>query len=174
MVGKVHDRKEVNNMTKQILLSALVITVASVGLLSASDSFAQNNSTPQTSLVQKIADRFKLNKDEVQAVFDEVHEERHQQMQTLFVDRLTTYVTEGKITEAQKQLILQKREELATDRQDQQQLTPEERRTNMESKRQELKAWAEANGIDPQYLGGFGIKGHGMRGYGMHRQELGE
>lgn len=156
------------------MVTTAAVTVLGAGLLTASTAFAAQTSgtgqNPMDTLVQKIADKFKLNKDEVQAVFDEAHEEGATQMQADFEEQLSTYVSEGKITEAQKQLILEKRKEMDGEREANkdsgQTLSDEERKTQMESERQELETWAKQNGIDVQYLMQRGGKGHGFGGPG--------
>lgn len=71
-------------------------------------------------------------------------------------ERLTKLVSEGKITEEQKSLILAKEEEMEAARQAQMEseteLTEEERKAAMEEEQAELRKWAEENGIDMQYL----------------------
>ena len=151
-----------------------IVGLALVGtvLFGAVNTFAQSAVSDQnsmSSLVQKIADKFGLNKDEVQAVFDQNRQEHQAQMQTRFEDQLTQAVTDGKITEEQKQLILQKHKELQENRQSKMEemkdMSVEERRTAMEKERQELENWAKENGIALKYLMG-GFKGHfgGFRG----------
>lgn len=164
-------------MNKKQMLSVAAVTVLGAGILTASTAFAQNASTaenPTNSLVQKIADKFNLNKDEVQAVFDESYKERHSVMQAAYEKQLTQYVTDGKLTEEQKQLILKKHSEIQAEREankySMQNLSEEERRAQNESKRAELEAWAKDNGIDLQYLKPKFGKGHGMgrHGFGGH------
>jgi hypothetical protein len=154
-------------MNRKTMLTAAAVSVLGAGLLTATTAFAQNESTvqdPMHSLVQKVADKFNLNQDEVQAVFDEAHKERHAEMEAKFEEQLSQYVSEGKITEEQKQLILQKHEEMKANRETNKEtfrnLSDEERRTQMEQKRAELEAWAEENGIDLQYLMPFGKRMH--------------
>jgi hypothetical protein len=71
-------------------------------------------------------------------------------------------VSAGDLTEEQKQLILQKHEEL--------QAQHEARIQARQQERAELEQWAADNGIDAQYLfGGLGgMKGGRMGGRGMH------
>jgi len=155
-------------MKKIIALSALAV-VLGAGLLKSGIVFAQGNGQERMStLVQKIADKFNLNKDEVQAIFDEdkairetemkaEREARRAEMQTKYEERLTQDVTYGKITEEQRKLILAKHKEMEANRE-----------TKMEGNRTELEAWAKENGIDSSYLmGGFGGRGRGgMGGFG--------
>lgn len=143
-------------MNKKLLLAAVTVTVLGAGFFGISTVSAQTASSRSSSIVQKIADRFGLNKDEVQKVFDEEHAARRTEMQAKMEERLNTLVTEGKITAEQKMLIQNKMKELQAERQANKEkmksLTPEQMKEEMESKKTELDAWAKENGIDPQYL----------------------
>jgi len=144
--------------------------VSSGIVLGATNVSAQEGSSnPMSSLVSKIAQRFNLNESEVQAVFDEHHNEMHEQMQSNFEDRLSQLVLEGKITEAQKAAIVAKMEELHANKEawisDFENLTPEERRAKMLEKRAELEAWAAEQGIDLSVIGPLKFGHH--RGGGM-------
>jgi len=125
------------------------------GTLGVTSAEAQGEETRQP-LVQKIAERFNLKEADVQAVFDEEKSAHRQEMRQKFDDKLNQAVTDGKISEAQKQLITNKRTELKqafeTRREELKNLTPEERKEAMHKHRQELKAWAEANNIEMKYL----------------------
>jgi spore germination cell wall hydrolase CwlJ-like protein len=109
----------------------------------------------------------------VQSVFDAQRSEHQAQMKERMSNRLTQLVTDKKITEAQKNLIIAKHDamqkEMQTMRDQMKDKTPEERRALMETKRVELEKWAKDNGIDLQYLKPFG-PGKGMhKGFkGMH------
>ena len=91
-------------------------------------------------------------------------------MQAKQEERLSQLVTDGKITEDLKALILNKYKEIQAERESNKDsfrnLTPEERKAQMEEKKTELEAWANENGIDIKYLMHFGGKdneGHGPR-----------
>lgn len=154
-------------MNRKIIISVAAVTLVGSGLL-ARQAFAESSSTnPMQSLVQKIAAKFNLNQADVQAVFDQDRQEWQQQRQAEMKSRQETYLTglvsQGKITEAQKTLILNKLQELETARQTAMSQTanqtPDERRSAMDAERQELDTWAKQNNIDPQYLMmGFGPK----------------
>lgn len=157
-------------MNKKSLVTIVAVSILGIGLFGVSSTFAQSNTAGNTTLIQAIAEKFGLNKTDVQAVFDSEHEKQHAKMQVKIASQLSQYVKDGKITEEQKQLILNKQKELDANRSakkdSMQNLTPEERKAQMDAKKTELNAWAKENGIDPQYLmGGFGKKGHrgGMR-----------
>jgi len=162
---------------KKLLLSALFITMIGAGILTSSQVLAQNTpdgQNPMQSLVQKIADKFGLKKEDVQAVFDQDRSDRQAEMETKKLAELDQLVKDGKITEAQKQLIINKQKERETNRQTEMQTmqgkTDEERKaafeankTKMQTERKALEDWATQNGIDVKYLmGGFG--GHGGPG----------
>ena len=165
-------------MNKKAIVTAIAVTVIGAGTLTASSAFAQTQTPdqdPMNSLVQKISDKFGLNKEEVQAVFDESHRERHAGMQADFEAQLSQNVTDGKITEAQKQLILKKRQEMEADRQSNKDvfkdLSRDERKAKMNEKKADLDAWATENGIDSMYLMPRGGGGHGMGGRGDFGQQ---
>ncbi len=152
-------------MNKKLLLPAVTLLVVGASIFGVHGVLAADTDNPESTLVQKIATKFNLNQDEVQKVFDEEHAVREAEMQTKNEDRLSQLVTDGKITEAQKTLILNKQKELKANRPDKdsfKNLTPEERKSQMEAKKTELENWAKENGIDIKYLFGFG--GHGFRG----------
>lgn len=144
-------------MKKSLLALAIVGTVG-LGLLGSSAFAQETNDTnnPMDTLVQKIATKFNLNESDVQAVFDEAHSEIETKIEADQSERLSTLVSEGKITEEQKSLILNKQKEMKeshkSNLENMKNLTPEERKSQMEAKRTELDTWAQENGIDPQYL----------------------
>ncbi len=152
---------------KTLAIAAIVLTVAGAGVFGIANANAQTATTdnPMSSLVQKIATKFNLNQNEVQAVFDQEHAERHAQMDAQYEQRLSQLVTDGKITEQQKQLILNKHKEMQANRETEmaalQNMTDEERRAAMEKKRTELENWAKDNNIELQYVMPFGKGGHG-------------
>jgi AraC-like DNA-binding protein len=130
-----------------ILTGALFVTFA---LTSASAQTPAGG--PFQTIVQKLAQKFGLKESDVQSVFDQARTERVANMQKKLDDRLSQDVKDGKINEAQKQLIIAKLQELKTQRQENQ---------------QSLKDWASQNGIDIKYLfGGFG------RGFGHFRHPM--
>lgn len=104
------------------------------------------NSFP--SIIQKLIDKFNLNPEEVSQVLDETREEHHQQAQADFEERLSKAVEDGKITKDQKNKILAKHEEMKNNRENWENLSPEERRQKAKIQHEELKTWAEQNEID--------------------------
>ena len=139
---------------------------AGLGLSSVLGLTAANAASgePGNSLIDRIAERFSLNRDEVQVVFDEFKEERQAEHQQKMEERLQQAVDEGKITEEQRTLILEKQAEMQAFFESLKDKTPEERKEALEQKREELKAWAEENDIPMPLIGKFGPKGPGHHG----------
>lgn len=150
-------------------INIFVITVAIVGVVGvafATSAFAQNG-TSTTSYVQKLSQKLGLAEEKVQTAVSEIHDERHTEMVSQHEQKLQTYVENGELTSAQKDLIIAKMNEFHASRdsrmQEMQNKTPDERRTAMEAERTALENWAKENNIDMKYMRPFG-KGFGGRG----------
>lgn len=159
-------------MNRRIIVPMLAVMAAgtiAVGAATVSARTVDESGYP--SIVTKLAEEFNLNQDEVRAVFDEEREAHHADMQQKMEDRLTEAVTAGELTEAQKQAILTKHEEMQTKHEANfeaiRNMTQAERRAAMEAKRTELQTWAESQGIDMKYLMMFGRGGHGGHHFNM-------
>jgi hypothetical protein len=108
-------------------------------------------------IVTRLAEKFNLTESDVQAVFDSVHDEHHNRMLQDREDKLDQAVTDGVITEEQKQALLNKWEEMHTERE-------QERLQNHE----EMQAWFQEQGIDMEALNqymGFGPHHFGGPGH---------
>jgi len=130
------------------------LTLLGAGLVRTASVSAQTNESPFKSLITRIADKFNLKEADVQSVFDEHKQARQEEMKARFEERLTALVKEGKLTEAQKKLIMDKKTELMNKKEDLRQ-----------QHRAELEKWAKDNNIDLNLLGGFGRKFGMMRGW---------
>src|SRR3989338_237342 len=97
-----------NTFTRRTLLAVGVAGMLGFGAY----AYAASDSGLHQPMVQKIAERFGLNQDDVQKVFDEEHQARKAEMETKFNERLSQLVADGKLTEEQKQAIIAKRAEL--------------------------------------------------------------
>jgi len=163
-------RKGVYKMNKKILIiSAVLIIVIGVGVLGSNMVSAGNNNSHST-LVQKLTEKFDLNESQVQAVFDEVKEERHEDMEEKKDAHFEKLVSEGTITDEQKTLLIEKfgqlKEEKKSNWEDYKNLSFEERKNLKMDHKEDLEKWAEENGIDIQDLFvGFGQKGHHYKGF---------
>lgn len=150
-------------MKKNIFISSVVMTgLLAVGSLGVIPVRAQSQN--QSQIVQRLASRFNLNVDEVQEVFEEERAAHHALMLESFEEKLNEAVAGGKITADQKQMILDKHEEMYAkmDEIRSLNLSPEEMRAKMDQYRSELRAWAESENIDvPLFPFGKGEKrGH--------------
>lgn len=154
-----------NNFNKFLAVSVLALVMVLLAGTYAVGNIRAEDLDNYPSIVQKIAERFGLNQEEVQGVFDEYREEKHTVMQTHFQDQLSQAVADGKITEEQKQAILAKKDELRAKHTELKSLTWEEKKEAMNALKTEIQAWAEENGIDPSFL--FGMHG-GYKGFGGH------
>lgn len=152
-------------MKRKVLVPVVAFVLVGAGLFGITNSYADTTPDQYPSIVQKLVSKFNLNESEVKAVFDEDRTERKTQMEKNFEEQLTQLVKDGKITEAQKQLILAKHKELSSQRQSEMEamknLTPDERKAKMKTQRTELEKWAKDNGIDARYLMRFGHRGMG-------------
>jgi len=153
-------------LQKSLLVAGTITAVGLGSLGAASVASAATSNTGSDSLIDKLATKFHLNKDEVKAVFEEnraAHKaEREQEMK----DRLAQAVKDGKITQDQAEKITAKATEMKTFMESLKDKTPEERKSAMDAKRDELKKWAEDNNIPKGYfpMGGRGGPGHMMGG----------
>lgn len=153
-------------MNRKILIGVgSMATVAAIGL-GSSMVFAQGNS--QT-FAQELAAKLGLDESKVQTALNDIRGERKATNEANFQAKLDQAVKDGKLTSAQEQAIIAKRKELAASRQQNmdalKNMTPQQRRDEMNKKRQELDDWAKQNGIDKMYL--FGVFGRGGRGFGI-------
>ncbi|MBI4226453.1 hypothetical protein HY612_05065 [Candidatus Roizmanbacteria bacterium] len=135
-------------------IAIVVFSLALIGILAFGTSsvsahwFGFGNSN----LVSDLAKKLGVGEDKVKQAFDTIQSERQKQMRTLFEERLTQMVKDGKITESQKQAILKKHDELQSKR---------------TSERQEMENWAKQNGLEN--IMPFSSFGRGMHGGWMMR-----
>ncbi len=137
------------NKTITLSVAALIISLTAVFGTAA---YAQSNQSGNTSMAQKLSEKLGIEESKVQTAFDAVREDRHEEMEGKLMERLNQAVAEGKLTEAQKKLVIERHEALEekhmSEREQVQSMTQEERRTFMQGRRDEMQQWAEKNGID--------------------------
>ncbi len=133
-----------------ILITSLVLLsiggVACVGEINAQASEEAEIEYPL--LVERFAERFDLDPDEIMDFLDELKEERIADAEERFEERLDELVKDEKITGDQKEAILDKKEELKTFKEDLENMTVSEAREAIKDMHKELKDWAEENGLD--------------------------
>jgi len=173
----VQPKKRSMVMRKQLIAAGIATAVGVTGLVgvnvvnAATDTSSSTN--PMSSLVDAIASKFSLNKDDVQAVFDEQRDKMEAEREAEAKQEVAQLVTDGKLTQEQADKINAKRAELKAEREaakdSNDDKTREEMKDAMKSRRDELKQWASDNDIDEQYLRYVmgGGHGHGPGGPGM-------
>ncbi len=150
---------------------------------------------PMDNLVQAISEKFNLNKDDVQQVFDDQKAVMETERKQADADRLSQAVTDGELTQAQSDAITAKQAELEAERAsitppdpaELEALTDEEReakheamKAEMDAKREELTQWAADNEIPKEYVqfagghGGPGGHGEERGGHGMFHAKHGQ
>lgn len=138
-------RKHLKKTTKRAMLASSLLGVATVGVMTTS-GMASARSGGQDNMADAIANKFKLNKTEVQQVMKEQREQNHEARQQ---QHLAELVKDGKLTQEQADKLKAKHEtmeakrEAARNEQD-----PAKRKAAMESIRAEMQQWAKDNGID--------------------------
>jgi len=164
---------------KTIILTTSFLTIAAFLILAQPTQafwpFGSGNKTEQSAngfpnIIQKLIDKFNLNPEEVSQVLEETREEQHQQAQANFEEKLNEAVENGRITEDQKSIILAKHEEMKNSKENWKDLSPEERMEKGKTMKEELKTWAEQNGIDLKdlFLGyNKGSRGGFKTGFGL-------
>lgn len=153
-------------INKKLIFPVAALAILSVAIIGAGNVSADDISKNRGDIAQKIAEKFDLNENEVQEVLDQVREERKSELQARHESRLNEAVENGEITEDQKNLIINKQKEIKENRSESKEnykdMSISERQNLFSEKKEELKAWAEQNDIDPKYLyAGLGHKGHG-------------
>ncbi|MAG11992.1 MAG: hypothetical protein CMI52_04280 [Parcubacteria group bacterium] len=151
-----------NNLLKKGIITATAATTAATGFLGTA-AFAQEVEAPEVqraSIMERLAERFNLNLDEVKTFFQEIKQKRHDNKQEKrgekIEERLRTAVANGDLTEEQAQRILAKLQELKSEKEGLRdrlkEMTPEERREYLQSHKDRIQTWAEENGIDAKWL----------------------
>jgi uncharacterized membrane protein YwzB len=127
---------------------------------------------PMTNLVNAIATKFNLNPTDVQKVIDDqrtqMEVERHTQQAADQKTRLDQAVKDGKITQAQEDLIIAKQTEIQTFMDSLKDKTEADRQAAIKTEMDAVQAWAKTNNIpDGMLMIGRGGAFGGPRGEGM-------
>lgn len=139
---------------KQLLVAGIVGTVGVAGLttVGVAGATSTTHGDSRSSLVDKIASTFNLDKSKVQKVFDEERTDRDAKHEQRLANKLQKLVDDDVITSTQKSAIEAKLKELKAERKEFMSelkgLSKEERKQKLDDKRQELETWAKKQGID--------------------------
>ncbi len=93
---------------KALALLLAVGVMASIGYFGANVAMADSENPMHQTLISRIAEKFNLKESDVEAVFEAVRDEKHEEMKAEREKRLSQAVSDGIITEAQKVAILSK------------------------------------------------------------------
>lgn len=166
-------------MKKHLVIAATAATIGltglGVGVAHAATTTSSTSTNPMSSLVDAVATKFNLNKADVQQVFDEQKSKMNAEREQTIKNEVAKLVTDGKITQAQADLINAKRAEMQkqhdTNKASMQSMTDTERKAAMDKEKSDLEAWAKQNNIDSQYVRYVFGGGHG-HGPGGHRGDI--
>ncbi len=126
------------------------MTAGSIGIASAATS-----KDSRTSIVDTLATKFGLNKDEVQKVFDEQKASMHAEREAKIADKIAELVKDGKLTQDQADKLTARAKELQTQREANRDkfkdLSKEERKAQMDKDREAISKWFSDNKIDEKY-----------------------
>ncbi len=99
-------------MNKKILATVLALgVITSVGYFGTSAVLADSDNPMHQTLVSRIAQKFNLKEEDVEAVFEAVRDEKQEEMKAQKEERLSQAVKDGVITESQKSALITKMEE---------------------------------------------------------------
>lgn len=157
-------------MKKKLIATLVLGTLVTAGVLSTGQVKAEESQP--LPIWQRIAEKFNLNQDEVQTAFEEGRGQKRGQRQIQREEKLGQAVSDGVISEDQKQALMAKQEEMKANRPEKgefRNLSQEEREAQRETKRAEMQSWAEGQGIDLESLHDYmgGPEGRGENGRGM-------
>lgn len=148
-------------------------TIAAVGIAGLGTmgivSAATTPNSPHQSIIDRIATKFNLNKNDVQKVFDEDKTSHQADRELKMKERLDKAVKDGKLTQDQEDKLIAKLKEMETQRQANRDAlkdkTEAERKTAMDTEREAFQKWLTDNNIPAE----FGLPTGGPGHMGMHR-----
>ncbi len=148
---------------KNFLLGLAALSVFAGGLILPSTLVHAEESGNYPPIIEKLAQRFGLDREEVKSVFEEERTMREQERSERMEERLDTLVNDGVITEEQRQMLLQKLDLLRTKMSGASDFSHEERHAAMKQAHDEFKSWLEEQGLED--ILPFKMMGQKMRGH---------
>lgn len=158
---------------KILIISGTTLAVTLAGVAGAGVVSAQSETVATNSIVDKIAQKFNVNKADVQKVFDEDHEAREAEHKAELKTTLDQAVKDGKITADQEAKLIAKLDEMHAAREKARTNTSTaatDRHAAMQKERTDFEAWLKANNIPTDLVPQFG-KGRGGMEMGRHSGE---
>ncbi len=144
-------------MKKTIVAASVAAVLATTGVagVGLAQAATERGGSDHSGLVSAIAKKFKLKESDVQAVFDENHTARQAEREADIKHEVAQLVKDGKLTQAQADLINAKRTELQktrnANRGNMSSKTDTERKAAMDAERTALDKWFTDNSIPTDY-----------------------
>ncbi|HEY6736407.1 MAG TPA: hypothetical protein VI322_01695 [Candidatus Saccharimonadia bacterium] len=155
-----------NKRLRHVLLAGAAVASIGLGVVGAGIASADSSTGSGTSLIDKLATKFNLNRADVAAVFTADRQEHEAQRQADQAARLAQAVKDGKLTQAQAHYITNAQKALKTlmDAASPDQQTDAQRQA-IRAKMDALRTWAQQNNVDLlRYVGPGGHGGFGGAG----------
>ncbi len=144
------------HIEKKYFLPVVALTVLSGATVFGANVASAHGQVDGDTLVEKLAAKFNVKTEDVQAVFDENRQEHEAERAKKQEAHLTQLVTDGKLTEDQKNALVAKRQEMEAKRDSMREslkdATKEERKAAREQHRAEMDQWFKDQGIDRSVL----------------------
>ena len=160
------------NFSKRTLVAAFAVASLAGASTFAPTALAHKDQAMADSIAGKIASKFNLDQSEVKAAIEQFRAEQRAEFEAKFNAKLDAAVASGELTTEQKAMILTKREEVKSKREDIYNIEdPTERMEAMKQLHVDLKVWAQQNDIPLRWLGGAGIhaKAHSSLNLDRHK-----
>lgn len=150
-------------LKQKVFSASLVLTLLLTPAVATFPAYAATSTTTTApnffqGLVQFIAQKFGLDKTQVQNAVNEYQTQHMQQVQQTMQDNekkhLDKLVSQGKITSSQEQQIIDEQNKLKSEYnpQDLRSQTPDQRKATLQKEKAEIQAWSQQTGIDSKYL----------------------
>ena len=146
-------------MNKKLLVAAIAAPALLIGGLGMTSIYATGSTS--STFATRLAEKLGLSEEVVSQAIEETRTEELE-------DRLNTAVEDGRITENQKSLILEKRKEIETKLKEIEALDDDTLKEEaIASLKEELEIWTEENDIPTGYLNVKGLNGHKRKANGL-------
>jgi hypothetical protein len=139
---------------KAIVVPALAVTILGGALLTAQQTQAFWGAKPeQGEFAKTLAQHLGVSEDNVKAALTKMRDEHQQQHVQELTTKLDALIAEGKLTQAQKQAVLTKFQQIHQQQEKEMENggspgTMANRKTQRQAKKAELESWAKEQGID--------------------------
>lgn len=144
----INERNQIMASTNKLVIGFGSLAAVTVIAFAGSAAVLADSENQGGALADKIATKFNLNKEDVQATIGEHRGQKGANRGVRQEANLSAAVQEGKITEEQKQALIAKYKEVAGERGSRQGSSQEERDAARAEHRAGMESWAAENGIN--------------------------